>query len=147
MSNQEFVGASADSLARVHMAEAIGTLVSVMRSRASKDSDRLRAAETLLDRGYGKAAQAVVSVPARQVVSRQLAAMTDEQLLAIAAASRVANFGGGIAPQERDPAVRSAAAVPSSETADRNTQLKVTQSDNYTDVVDADFEEIVDPLS
>lgn len=146
MSNTEYLESSADSLARVHKAEAIGTLVRVMRTGV-RDSDRIRAAETLLDRGFGKAAQAVVSIPARQAVGRQLAAMTDEQLLAIAAASRVANCGGGIAPQERDPAVRSAAAVPSSETADRNTQLVVTRSASYTDAVDADFEEIVDPLS
>jgi len=38
---------------------ALETVQSIMGSAASKDADRLRAAEILLDRGYGKPAQSV----------------------------------------------------------------------------------------
>ena len=42
--------------------------------------DRLRAAETIIDRAYGKAAQAVIALPADRA-ARQLASQySDEQL-------------------------------------------------------------------
>lgn len=39
--------------------EALRVLVSILSNDKSKDIDRLRAAEIILDRGYGKPAQAV----------------------------------------------------------------------------------------
>ena len=42
-------------LARQHTEEAVGTLVAVMRNRKSPAASRIRAAELLLDRGWGKA--------------------------------------------------------------------------------------------
>jgi hypothetical protein len=42
-------------LARAHTEEAVQTLVSVMRSAKSPPAARIRAAELLLDRGWGKA--------------------------------------------------------------------------------------------
>lgn len=95
---------TADSLARLHTAEAIGTLVDVMRN-GLKDSDRVSAAKEVLDRGHGKAAQAVISIPARQAVAQRLAQLDDSALLAIAAAGRVANGHqeGGVPPNSGDP--------------------------------------------
>jgi hypothetical protein len=49
-----------------------------------KPAERLRAAETILDRGHGKAVQAVISVPSRQAVALRLASMSDDDLLRIA---------------------------------------------------------------
>lgn len=48
-----------------------------------KDSDRIKAAEAILDRGFGKAAQAIIQVPASQRQQAMLSALTDEQLVAI----------------------------------------------------------------
>lgn len=45
-------------LARQHTDEALNTLVTIMRT-GERESDRLRCAEILLDRGYGKPAQAI----------------------------------------------------------------------------------------
>ena len=43
--------------------EALETLLSVMRSEKAADRDRIRAAEIILDRGYGKPVQAVSMEP------------------------------------------------------------------------------------
>jgi hypothetical protein len=106
--------ATADSLARLFTREAIGALVEIVRG-AGKPADRLRAAEALLDRGYGRATQAIISVPARQAVAQRLAMMDDAALLAIASAGRqallhnavdvgpTASDGGGVPPGIGDP--------------------------------------------
>lgn len=106
--------ATADSLARLFTREAIGTLVEILRG-AGKPADRLKAAEALLDRGYGKATQAIISVPARQAVAQRLAMMDDAALLAIASAGRqvmlhnatdvgpAASGDGGTTPGIGDP--------------------------------------------
>lgn len=49
-----------------------------------KPAERLRAAQTILERGHGKAVQAVIQVPAKARLQAQLAEMSDEQLLALA---------------------------------------------------------------
>jgi hypothetical protein len=87
---------SADSLSRLHTAEAIGTIVEVMRT-SHKPEARLKAAETLLDRGHGRAVQAVISVPARHAVALKLAAMSDDELMLIA------KSGGGSTPEKGSP--------------------------------------------
>lgn len=46
-------------LARSHTREAISTLVSIMADHAAPHSARVSAAQTLLDRGWGKAPQAL----------------------------------------------------------------------------------------
>lgn len=101
---------TADSLARLHTAEAIGTLVDIMRN-GEKDSDRRAAAEAVLDRGHGKAAQAVISIPARQAVAQRLAALDDSALLAIAAAGRMGQEGG-VPPETGDPTAPYARGTP-----------------------------------
>lgn len=44
---------------REHTLEAVETLVKIMNAPGAKDADRLRAAEVILDRGWGKAAQSM----------------------------------------------------------------------------------------
>lgn len=81
-------GPSADALARAHTSLAIGVLVEVCRDECAKPADKIKAAEALLDRGHGKATQAVITVPTRQAVAARLASLDDSALLAIAAAGR-----------------------------------------------------------
>lgn len=46
-------------LARAHTAEAIKTLASIMRAKRTPSAARVAAANALLDRGWGKAPQAI----------------------------------------------------------------------------------------
>ncbi len=48
-----------------------------------EDRDRIRAAEAILDRGYGKPSQAIIQVPASKRQAAILASMSDDQLVAI----------------------------------------------------------------
>lgn len=73
---------SADTLAREHTEKAIDTIVSVMDDPFAENKDRIRAAETILDRGHGKAAQAIIAIPGRQIAA-MLAGKSDEELMAI----------------------------------------------------------------
>lgn len=43
--------------------------------------DRLRAAEVILDRGHGKAAQAIIAVPASRQLQAALAGMSEAELM------------------------------------------------------------------
>jgi hypothetical protein len=72
---------SADSLARDHTEEAVGVIHDIMLDPFAENKDRLRAAETLIDRGHGKAVSAVISVPVAKRVAAALATMSDEELL------------------------------------------------------------------
>lgn len=72
---------SADSLARDYTAEAIGVIADVMRDPLAEFKDRLRAAEMLVERGHGKATQAIIAIPIARRTSEQLAMMSDEELL------------------------------------------------------------------
>ena len=65
-----------DELAREHAPRAIELLADTMES-AMEDRDRIRAAEALLDRGYGKPAQAIIQVPANRRLAAVLAAMSE----------------------------------------------------------------------
>lgn len=46
-------------LARTHTEEAVTTLVEIMRNKAEPSAARVSASQAILDRGYGKPAQAV----------------------------------------------------------------------------------------
>lgn len=95
----QLLPASADSLSRLYTAESIGLLVQVVRGEVeSKTNERIRAAEILLDRGHGRATQAVVSIPARQAVSAALASMSEEALMRIALRAQ-----GGGGSEKGDP--------------------------------------------
>gem|GEM_PF-6966942 len=62
---------------------ALEALSDVLTNPMSKDSDRIRAAEAILDRGYGKPSQAVISIPATKQQAALLASMSDADLVAI----------------------------------------------------------------
>ena len=54
---------SADAIAREHAEEALEIIRDIMIDPLQETKDRLRAAETMLDRGHGKAAQAIIAIP------------------------------------------------------------------------------------
>lgn len=72
---------SADAMARDHAPEAIEVLHEIMITPFAEHKDRLRAAETLLDRAYGRAVSAVISVPLERRQKAEMAAMSDEELM------------------------------------------------------------------
>lgn len=82
---QEFLQASAESLARLHTKEAIGAAVEVLRDRSAFPSDRLKAAALILDRGHGKPTSVTVQIPAKKAAAAQLVGMSDADLMAIIA--------------------------------------------------------------
>src|SRR5882757_2844960 len=71
-----------DELARDYGPRAIDILADTMES-AAEDRDRIRAAEAILDRGYGKPSQAIIAIPANRRQAALLAGMSDEQLVAV----------------------------------------------------------------
>jgi hypothetical protein len=71
-----------DELAREHSPRAIELLANEMEV-AWESRDRIRAAEAILDRGYGKPSQAIIQVPASRQQAALLASMTDDQLVAV----------------------------------------------------------------
>ena len=71
-----------DELARDHGPRAVELLADVMET-AVEDRDRIRAAEAILDRGYGKPSQAIIAIPANRRQAALLAGMSDEQLVAV----------------------------------------------------------------
>lgn len=73
---------NADVQARDHTDEAIEVLHEIMVDPVYEAKDRLRAAEALLERGHGKAVSAVISVPLERRQKAEMAAMTDEELMA-----------------------------------------------------------------
>lgn len=83
--SQEFLQASAESLARLHTKEAIGAAVEVLRDKSAFPGDRLKAAQLILDRGHGKPTSVSVQVPAKRATAQQLINMSEEQLMAIIA--------------------------------------------------------------
>ena len=62
------------SLARSHTEKALNVLVGIMEQPSASDSARVAAANSLLDRGWGKAAQAIIGGdeddPAVKVIQR-----------------------------------------------------------------------------
>lgn len=87
----------ATDLARQHATTAVQALVDVIEDVDSKGSEVVAAANALLDRGYGKPMQAIISVPIPARMSARLAALDDAALLAVIDGSK--NFGGGVHPQ------------------------------------------------
>ena len=80
----------ATKLAREHTDRAIRTIAGVMDDPFEEARDRLRAAEMILDRGHGKASQAVIMVPGdKSEIRKQLASMSDAELMQIVNESRL----------------------------------------------------------
>lgn len=76
---------SADAQAREHASEAISVLHEIMTDPNYEAKDRLRAAESLLERGHGKAVSAVISIPLDRRQKSEMAALTDDQLMEVIA--------------------------------------------------------------
>lgn len=77
---------SLPELARAHTEAAIATLVEVMGDRGATASARTSAASAILDRGWGRVAQAVEhSGPGGDPVRFDMSRLTDEQLSALEA--------------------------------------------------------------
>lgn len=70
----------AAELARRHTEKAIEVMAEVMQDPFAENRDRLKAANDLLDRGHGKAAQAVIAVPPSKALRALAAAMSDQEL-------------------------------------------------------------------
>jgi hypothetical protein len=70
-------------LARQHSAEAIETLVAIMQNEKAPPAARVHAANSILDRGYGRPPQAVINA---NVASKRALDYTDDELAAIIAA-------------------------------------------------------------
>ena len=73
---------TADAHAREYAGEAIDVLHDLMVDPSQEARDRIRAAESLLERGHGKAVSAVISVPLEKRQRAEVAAMSDEELMA-----------------------------------------------------------------
>jgi Family of unknown function (DUF5681) len=73
------VVAEIQELARNYTREAIETLAGIMRDKRAAPAARTLAANSLLDRGYGRPAQTVQATVTRTSASE----MTDEELMAI----------------------------------------------------------------
>lgn len=161
MPTQTLLPASADSLARLHTAEAMGLMVQAVRGQIPgiKPAERLRAAETILDRGHGKAVQAVISVPSRQAVAARLAAMSDDDLLRIAqnAQGQRGEYpprGGPNVGGEQRGTIQAGAdpytLVHEGNSAGHEGNGVGREGNSYmqnADIIDGEFEEQIDPLS
>lgn len=62
---------------------ALATISEVMEDPFAEDKDRLKAASEILDRGHGKATQAVIAIPASQAIRDEAAKLSRQQLLEI----------------------------------------------------------------
>jgi hypothetical protein len=83
-----------EEVARTHAGRAIDTLAEVMDDTFAEDKDRIRAAEAILDRGYGKPSQAIIQVPMAQRQRTLLASMSDDQLVAIIEKKQLPRLSG-----------------------------------------------------
>ena|SRR5215211_5999469 len=87
------------SLARQHTARAIEVLAGIMNQSESADSARVAAANSLLDRGWGKAEQTTHSTVTRVDPSKY----SDAELIALALATRDAGPSGPAASDPSEP--------------------------------------------
>lgn len=62
---------------------AIEVLAEIMNDWSEEAQHRIRAAESILDRGFGKAAQAVIAVPMDRQAREAAAQLTDDELTEI----------------------------------------------------------------
>ncbi len=80
-------------LARVHTEDALATLATIMKNEAAPPAARVSAAAHILDRGYGKPQQSIVST------IRDVRQLSDDELLAYL----VETDGGDGAIEEASP--------------------------------------------
>jgi hypothetical protein len=133
MSKHQYIPASADALARIHTAEAVGFLVQAMRGEIEgiKPGERLRAAEGVIERGHGKAVQATISVPARQAYAQKLLSLSSDELLAIALGGSTPPNGGPMAGSNSDGTIQA--------TGHRKSLRQ--------EIIDAEYDDLYDPTA
>lgn len=81
------VVAEVRKLARAHTATALRALVEIVSNQEAPPAARVSAANSILDRGYGRPSQAIEA----SLVSKQARECSDEELLAILSAGKVVN--------------------------------------------------------
>lgn len=144
-----FLPASADALARIHTAEAMGVLVEAMRGEIPgiKPDQRLKAAQTILERGHGKAVQATIQVPARARIAAQLASLSDEALLEIAQRGSGGSSRGPQGTGSSGGTMQDEGEVYSSDVgnASANALVPTARSKWHKEAVDAEVEDDYDP--
>lgn len=74
---------TADNLARAHTELAIETLAEIMADPWAKDADRIKAADSILDRGHGKPLAATIALPPSKQMLQAIAGMSDEELMGV----------------------------------------------------------------
>ena len=82
------------AVCRINSREAIDTVLKIMRNEDAVPQARLKAAEMLLDRGYGKAAQVTIQ-PSDMKTALEL---TDAELASIATGSGSGDVGQAQSP-------------------------------------------------
>lgn len=70
-------------MARTYTLQAITTLAMIMRDNDEQSASRVRAAEALLDRGWGKATQPISGEDGNPIEMRNARELSDAELLAI----------------------------------------------------------------
>jgi hypothetical protein len=103
------VVAEVKELAREHTAEAIQTLVSIMRSPKSPPAARVSAANALLDRGYGKPPQHITGDEGVSFVARlpEVAKSAEEWLASVKATRSLASDQASSNPEAQIEGQRS----------------------------------------
>jgi hypothetical protein len=69
--------------AREYSDRALATINEIMEDPFAEDKDRLKAASDMLDRGHGKATQAVIAIPSSAAIRDEAAKLSRADLLAI----------------------------------------------------------------
>jgi hypothetical protein len=94
--------ADASALARDHTEKAISTIAEVMDDPFAENRDRLRAAETILDRGHGKPLAATIQIPMNRQQAELLASMSDDDLLSLIQQARLPRLADAV-PEPAEP--------------------------------------------
>jgi|HubBroStandDraft_1064217.scaffolds.fasta_scaffold127554_2 hypothetical protein len=90
---------SADTLAREHTETAIAVLAEAMED--DDTSNRIKAANSILDRGHGKPLNATIQIPTSRAQAMRMAQMSDEELLAAIKSSPLPTLAApAISPEE-----------------------------------------------
>jgi class 3 adenylate cyclase len=76
------VSRAIDALARTHGERAIEIIAQIMNDPFAEDRDKIKAADSMLDRGHGKPLVATIALPSNRAHQAVLAAMSDEELMA-----------------------------------------------------------------
>jgi len=99
---------SLDSMAREHTELAVKVIADVMADPFAENRDRLKAANDLLDRGYGKPLVATIALPANRAAAARLAAMSDDDLMLAVQSAPLPRLiqDANIIDEDKDPLLR-----------------------------------------